>query len=847
LSRNRTAGYLRRITLEAKIILILHANRGSEDLMDVDDSITQGGMAARFRIRRNNISRALADLSGRSLIFSRTKHIKGLHRRRKAYFLTPKGSEEASRIIDDISDRYLRIRTIDGDLKELKFNHVKEELSALLHREVPHYEVITGYMEDGLCDLTLLGSDRSFPCSRNIPGTDRFYGREKESDELTAALEKGVNLISILGIAGIGKTTFTSDFFKDSSRDLIWKELDPWMSPDILIDDISSSVGHHGRISRSIKDLYRRSKQLSRELASRNSIVVLDDVHRCGREMMELLSILKELCIKENWTLVVLSRIRPSIYTAVEARSREDIVEITLRGLSRDSSFSFMESLEVPPEERERIFITTEGHPLTISLCSLGSSFEPDVVLNSFSRFLQESILSELSGMEREFMELLSAFDLPVHPENLAFGEPVAMASSLSGRSLVISYPDGSVDLHDSLREGIRKTIPRNRFDDLRKKVLQHYRRGSSDTDMVQFLLLSSMYSDPVDFTNHLLEHAGYLLGRGFHPVARLILEEGHEPKETGKRIEMEVLKYDSASILGMEERAQGYLVNAGSLAESFLRESRDPGSLELTVMVLNRLAERALREGLHRDVIRKLKRGLDLARDSGARDQEARLLSNIGTAYLDLGDPDTALRFFTDSLEIFDEIGDVRGETITRLNMGSAHFRKRELSNALRDYLECIRISEKSDLSRIASQASFRVGKLYRMVKEPQEAARYFSESAVGYARVGDLDFSFMVLSRLLDPSIGAGEREIAISTLEKILRIIRGGGFTMVRRLLRTGSTHTGDDEVLLSSVRDCLSGRMENVTEVDLISQYLDDPSPEPGKALRMELLRRFTSRS
>ncbi len=252
--------YLRRITLEAKLLLVLNGHLGSEDLVTVPDAITQGGMAREFRIRRNNISRSLSELSGRGYIRSRTKHIKGLQRRRKAYFLTEEGINEAQSVIRDISPRLISVRNLEGDLVEWTFERLRNEISTLLHRNILHYEVISSYLDDDIFDLnSLKEGEKEIPVG-NIPMVGDLYGREIEMGQISKALEDRVNLISIIGIAGIGKTTLVAEAVGKIKRTVIWKDLDPWMSPDILLDELESHSSGHRAGSVNGRDKYPKIK-----------------------------------------------------------------------------------------------------------------------------------------------------------------------------------------------------------------------------------------------------------------------------------------------------------------------------------------------------------------------------------------------------------------------------------------------------------------------------------------------------------------------------------------------------------------------------------------------------------
>ena len=65
---------------------------------DCPFAICQQGIADMLGVVRSNVARYLLDLEAEGLIESQVKHILNLPRKRKAYFITPKGRE----VLDDM-------------------------------------------------------------------------------------------------------------------------------------------------------------------------------------------------------------------------------------------------------------------------------------------------------------------------------------------------------------------------------------------------------------------------------------------------------------------------------------------------------------------------------------------------------------------------------------------------------------------------------------------------------------------------------------------------------------------------------------------------------------------------
>jgi DNA-binding MarR family transcriptional regulator len=77
--------------------IILHLGRFSPDYINKWDcpyAICQQGIADGLGVVRSNLSRSLFELESFGLLESHPKHIVGVARKRKAYFLTVKGRIE---------------------------------------------------------------------------------------------------------------------------------------------------------------------------------------------------------------------------------------------------------------------------------------------------------------------------------------------------------------------------------------------------------------------------------------------------------------------------------------------------------------------------------------------------------------------------------------------------------------------------------------------------------------------------------------------------------------------------------------------------------------------------------
>jgi tetratricopeptide (TPR) repeat protein len=223
------------------------------------------------------------------------------------------------------------------------------------------------------------------------------------------------------------------------------------------------------------------------------------------------------------------------------------------------------------------------------------------------------------------------------------------------------------------------------------------------------------------------------------------------------------------------------------------------------------------------------------MAKGSGSREQEARLLSNLGTAYMKMGELELASGYFESAITMFQEVGDLRGEAVTMLNSGRAHALGMELARALRVYLECVRMTRDEDDLSIFSEANYRIGHLYNFVEDTGSALRFYSDAAIGYCREGDMDLSLRIVS---DMSGVNGCEEDVLRTIERMIRILTGSRWAYIKHRLGWEPQSKDSDIALLKVLSRSLEGK-------EVPSKMIRSSIPEIEK-VRMDLIRKVLLR-
>ena len=95
--------------VQERILLHLLDYSDFKDSIEVPFALSQMGIANAVAIARSNVPRAIAGLKDQNILVERQAHVKGVSRKRKAYFLTDSGVTLASETWERLSDWPVRI------------------------------------------------------------------------------------------------------------------------------------------------------------------------------------------------------------------------------------------------------------------------------------------------------------------------------------------------------------------------------------------------------------------------------------------------------------------------------------------------------------------------------------------------------------------------------------------------------------------------------------------------------------------------------------------------------------------------------------------------------------------
>jgi hypothetical protein len=313
------------------------------------------------------------------------------------------------------------------------------------------------------------------------PKTRDIHGRNEERKSLDLWFSGTEGICTITGVAGCGKTTLVSDWFRTCDSEIedmlvMYYPCQPWDTAIGLTTSIfhrlglgqKNGVGDPYDLISILPppgnpldhDLLRR--RLTATLIDEDELLgnksklflILDDVHNLDKDGVRLLGVLMQVTEASNSRMIVISRSSPDFYDRRDVVTRGRVSEIALGGLSRNELEMWVESMGLSDKiSAEILHERTGGHPLAIELLEIyGEMNHRDWV-----RFLDSEIVDVLPDEDRSILMALSKAKRPVPWKDLSesVGYIGGPPKSLISRGLMIELEDG-MWLHEALRGRLR-------------------------------------------------------------------------------------------------------------------------------------------------------------------------------------------------------------------------------------------------------------------------------------------------------------------------------------------------------------------------------------------------------
>jgi len=422
------------LTVGERILFHLFQNLKSEDKYEVPFDVTQDGIAQSCGISRAHAAIELKKLRETNQIIEKLSHVKRAKSRRKVYSLTPEGKAKAGKIAE----------------------HVRNE------------NVETGVDPSRISQGTG-PAKRAKRHSSAIPQAKLFLGRESELKALhVLAEDDSTELVSLMGLGGIGKTALLSKFARESKSSIFWFSLSEWETELSLLKAIGNFLEDCGdsKLANYLKsdraDLGEVGYLLGESLAENRRVLIFDDVDKAPR----LNAILKMIIQNSGPNKVFMTaETHPAILDEMK-NSGKIVREIAIGGLEIPVARELLKGRGITGEKADHLCQLTDCHPLMLGL--VPASDESSAKLE-MSNFVKGTLLKELPPRDMAVVEKCAVMRKPFSSAYLPKDQRHVLQLP------IFSHTSGNFGMHEMARRIIVDQIPEVEKIDYHSQAADYY------------------------------------------------------------------------------------------------------------------------------------------------------------------------------------------------------------------------------------------------------------------------------------------------------------------------------------------------------------------------------------
>jgi predicted ATPase len=325
------------------------------------------------------------------------------------------------------------------------------------------------------------------------PGVAYFVDRETELRTIRQALETGIPLIQVVGMAGIGKTALVTRIAHDMRNrfpdGVLWISLEPGMTLENVLHHIALS---YGKVLASAESEILAA-QVRALLADKKALIVLDAAENLSKDTLEQI-----LPGTRNCSMIVTTRTRFPLERLGQT--------ITLDVLSPDASISLLKQsagyrrVSSDRDAALKVCQILGHHPLAIEVAgrlALSRDWTMQSLLENLQLSLSGSsgamdpvapvtavlsaIYDLLSGEEKRALTAAAIFEGDFDPTGLAYvadqpeGTTIYLLDNLVNRSLILRSTGQSYRLHPLVRAYVRRVTEESTLQEMHRRHAQYF------------------------------------------------------------------------------------------------------------------------------------------------------------------------------------------------------------------------------------------------------------------------------------------------------------------------------------------------------------------------------------
>ena len=791
--------------VQERILLHLLDYSDYKNSVEVPFSLSQMGIANAVAIARSNVPRAIAGLKDQGLLIERQAHVKGVSRKRKAYFLTESGKTLAEDTWNDLRSFALRCILADGKIQSTTLG----EINTILPFSMRSVDIIR-YMDDNcVIDSRTLSADlierdlskhvekQLVTSLGDLPRLRHFYGRENELDNMYNLLEARATTLLVPGIAGIGKTTMASKLIERfmHRRNLLYHRCQDWEGSRSFFESVGEWLANIGDstfadyiATTPVPKPAEAANLLINALEGTPTLIVVDDFHKVSDSTLHQTfqaMALGLLGSEEKIGLVLFSRSFKPVVPSKDAEGRIASLVLPLDGLDSLSGRKLLSSFtDLQDEQWLYIHGISRGHPLVLELINRGAS--ATAFHETLENYVTVEIFSKLSAEQKRVLSVLSIFREPVSIDALAEQNlDIDTLDSLVEQGLARQVDSEIYDVHDLIREFLLRSIDDQTKFDLHAKCSNWYRKSSQTPGYTIELIFHLLSSDNMaEAASLIVEDGRTLISQGHMELLGLIDSITLDDIPQDMLANILQFKGEILSLLGRFEEAK---VAFGSAQEQALKGKNHSIQAE----ALSALADISLKQGSLDESLTMHKEALEIYIKQKDAVGAARSYNNMGYLLRRKNDNSKAIESYSEVERILGENDD--SELISsQLILARSLMDLGEIDRSRDHALTAFDKTEKSNDKQLHARAQAVLGRYYAKVGDLDVASHHYSQALEAMNEEGDIlamvDITILLGEVLQD----SGKNDEAMEHFREALVIAEANDLRMQigELLIRLGS---------------------------------------------------------
>ncbi len=791
--------------VQERILLHLLDYSDYKNSVEVPFSLSQMGIANAVAIARSNVPRAIAGLKDQGLLVERQAHVKGVSRKRKAYFLTESGKTLAEDTWNELRSFALRCILADGKIQETTLG----EINTILPFSMRSVDIIR-YMDDNcIMDSRTLSADlierdlskhvekQLVTSLGDLPRLRHFYGRENELDNMYNLLEARATTLLVPGIAGIGKTTMASKLIERfmHRRNLLYHRCQDWEGSRSFFESVGEWLANIGDstfadyiATTPVPKPAEAANLLINALEGTPTLIVVDDFHKVSDSTLHQTfqaMALGLLGSEEKIGLVLFSRSFKPVVPSKDAEGRIASLVLPLDGLDSLSGRKLLSSFtDLQDEQWLYIHGISRGHPLVLELINRGAS--ATAFHETLENYVTVEIFSKLSAEQKRVLSVLSIFREPVSIDALAEQNlDIDTLDSLVEQGLARQVDSEIYDVHDLIREFLLRSIDDQTKFDLHAKCSNWYKKSSQTPGYTIELIFHLLSSDNMaEAASLIVEDGRTLISQGHMELLGLIDSITLDDIPQDMLANILQFKGEILSLLGRFEEAK---VAFGSAQEQALKGKNHSIQAE----ALSALADISLKQGSLDESLTMHKEALEIYIKQKDAVGAARSYNNMGYLLRRKNDNSKAIESYSEVERILGENDD--SELISsQLILARSLMDLGEIDRSRDHALTAFDKTEKSNDKQLHARAQAVLGRYYAKVGDLDVASHHYSQALEAMNEEGDIlamvDITILLGEVLQD----SGKNDEAMEHFREALVIAEANDLRMQigELLIRLGS---------------------------------------------------------